>query len=120
MDIYRGDHRTLELTVRDANGAANLGGTSIWFTLKRDINDPDSKAVITKKNTAAGGGDAQIKITDAPNGKAEIYIVPDDTNNLNPPAYPLHFDVQVKTVGGEVYTVLKGTMNILADVTRSS
>ena len=115
---YRGDNKTLELTVRDAIGEVDLTGMKIWFTVKKAVGDPDSMALI-KKSTAnvPGGGDEQIKVT--ANGKAEIYIVPADTANLILASYDWYYDVQVKTSEDKVYTVKQGTFRLLPEITHS-
>ena len=116
--MYTRDDRTLSLTVNDADDAPiNLTGASLWFTVKEKTSDPDASAIFQKKNTAAGGGDTEIKVTDAVNGSAEIYIVPDDTNEVNPGIYV--WDVQVKLASGKTYTVLRGRVTFKEDITRA-
>ena len=122
IDHYRGDSKTLELTVTDGNGdAVNLTGAYIWFTVKKRAKDVDSKAVITKATANVdGGGDEQILITSGSLGLVEIYLVPADTEDLNPPDYKYQFDVQVKTAAGKVYTVARDTFQLLSDVTQGT
>jgi len=120
--LYRGDSRTWELTVTDSSGSTfNLAGAAVWFTVKRDPDDPDDKAVISKATAnIEGGADTQILITDEEGGQAEIYLLPEDTENLKIPSYDFHYDVQVKTPGSKPYTVISGRFRLLRDVSHSS
>ena len=117
---YRGDNRTLALTVTDANGVVDLGGASIWFTVKRSANDLDADAIISKASgSVPGGGNEQIDITSPATGEAEIYILPEDTAGLQVPTYDWVYDVQVKTSEDKVYTVKQGTFRLLPEITHS-
>ena len=110
IDIFRGDNRTLEVTVLDTNGnPVDLTGAQIKFTARTKI---DRKKVIEKSSTDP----AQITITDAANGKYEIYLIPSDTYSLKPGKYV--FDSQVTLSSGQVYTVVFGTIEVKPDVTR--
>jgi len=122
IDHYRGDSKTLELAVTDANGEpVNITNAYVWFTVKKDVNDEDDAAVITKATANVdGGADAQLLITSGSLGLADIYLVPADTEDLNPPDYDYHFDVQVKTAAGKVYTVARDSFRLLSDVTRDT
>jgi len=120
IQMCRGDSRTFELTVTDENGVVDLDGAEIRFTVKRSYVDPDSEAIIQKATANVdGGGDEQILITDAPNGEAEIYLVPADTIGLEIPSYDLYQDVQVTMPSGKVYTVQQGTFRLIADITQA-
>lgn len=116
----RGDNRTIPFTVYDANDAlVDITGSSVWFTVKELYADTDSAAKITKKNTAAGGGDSQIALTDPTNGEGEIYLIPSDTTSLDANEEYI-YDLQVKLPSGKTYTAKNSTMTLLADVTRAT
>src|SRR4030042_3861484 len=118
--MYRGDNKTLALAIRDALGnPVDLTDALIWFTVKRAIDSGggDSAAVLTRATAnVEGGGDDQILITDEINGKAEIYIVPSNTQNMGIRTYVA--DVQAKPGTDGIYTGWVGTFILDGDVTR--
>jgi len=119
ITMYRGDNRTERVTVKDGDGVAlPITGAKVWFTVKEDLDDADSAAVFQRKNTAAGGSDTEILITDGVNGVVEIYIVPANTSSLENGKF--EFDVQVQLATGKTHTVTRGDFILLADVTKST
>jgi hypothetical protein len=92
----------------------DLTGATIKFTVKKKATDPDSEAVIAKSSANA----AEINITDAAGGKAEIYLVPADTKDINAMSYV--YDVELTTSTGKVYTLVKATLRVLEDVTKGA
>lgn len=118
INMFLRDDRTLSLTLKyPDNSPVNLTDSKLIFTVKEKTSDLDADAVFQKKNAAAGGSDAQFKIIDAAGGRAEIYIVPADTENVNPGIYL--WDVQVTLANGKNYTVLRGRISFKEDVTRT-
>lgn len=104
--IFRGNDKTVSLTVKKSDGTAfNLASCTITMLVKKDINDLDAEAVITKTGT----------ITQAANGLVEFYLVPSDTNNAtdlqDEVTYPVDFEVTSST--GKLYTVLRTSFVIL-------
>jgi len=116
-ELTRGDNRTIPFTIYDANDAVvDITGSSAWFTVKALYEDADSAAKITKKNTAAGGGDAQIALTNPTQGEGEIYILPSDTSNLDADEEYV-YDLQIKLSGGKTYTAKNSALKVNYDVT---
>ncbi len=119
ITMFTRDDRTLSLTVNDSDGApVDLTSASLWFTVKARTADLDSEAILQKRNTAAGGSDLQIKVIVALDGTAEIYIVPEDTNEVDPATYV--WDVQVKLANDKTYTVIRGRITFKDDITRAT
>jgi hypothetical protein len=121
VTMFIRDDRTLEVSV-NANTSPqtpqDLTGAKVWMTVKDRTSDLDSSAHIMKRNAAAGGSDSEIKIlTPATNGQLEIYLVPADTENMNPGTYV--YDVQVKLANDKVYTVVRSQITFKDDVTRT-
>lgn len=106
ISMYRGNDRTVSLTIIKTDGTAyNLTGCTIQMIVKQDINDLDAEAILTFDGT----------ITGAANGVVEFYIVPADTSSIttlkdNVP-YPCDFEVTTAT--GEKYTVLRTAFVLL-------
>jgi len=122
VTIKRGDSLSLEITdLGDISTRTNL-----WFTVKRDLSDIDTEAIIQiDENTgllylngAAGtAGNGVITVDDAVAGDITITLQEADTDDLVP-AIGLHYDVQVLD-GGDVTTLTEGPCNITGDVTRA-
>jgi hypothetical protein len=110
IEIYRGDNKTYEVTVVDADGAAfNLTGARIVFSVKSTTNDATYKFQLTSDTIT------EIEITDAVGGIFKVYLVPDNTNLLRPSKYVYDIEVQIT---GKIYTIIKDDFQIRAEVTR--
>lgn len=80
ITIVQGEDRTLALTVEDENGAAyNLTSRELRFAVRKKQAHQDNSVLISKSSSVP----AEITITDAANGLAEIYIIPTDTEPAN-------------------------------------
>lgn len=124
--IYRKRDRTLRITVQ---GPGDLTGGKVWFSVKTRLDDLDVDALITKKNTAAGGDDSQAKITrpwvkdtdpesltfDMMVGIVEIYIEADDTEDIGEGDY--WFDVVIEVNGRKLEAVSPSKFRINQPVT---
>ena len=98
--IIRGSSKTLELTVTDDAGAmVDLTGAKVYFSVKVSVSDPQP---IFQKSSLVP---AQAEITVPREGKARIYLQPNDTQNLDPHEYL--FDVWVILSNGKRYPVVK-------------
>lgn len=110
----RGDTEFYDLTVTDELGArVDLTGSDLWFTVKVLSRDAD---IILQKTTTSG-----IVLADqnsqATRGMARITIDPADTEKLLAPK-SYYFDVQRKSMGGVVTTVVTGTLSVTDDITK--
>jgi hypothetical protein len=85
----------------------------MWFTAKWAYRDLDAAAVFQK---TIGSG---IVITNALLGLATATLVAADTSGLAAVKVPLVWDIQVRTAGGETFTVAKGNLIVTPDVTRA-
>jgi len=106
ISMYRGNDKTISLTVKSGSGSAyNLTGCTVTMLVKKDIKDLDAEAVITKTGI----------LTQAINGIVEFYLVPSDTENLDSleddVIYPVDFEVL--TPLGKKYTVLRTSFILL-------
>lgn len=105
--IFRGDSREYLLTFTNGGGSAiPITGWKLYFTVKKNYRDDDSKSVIKKDISDH---------YDPENGKTKISLLPVDTDVV-PGDY--YYDIQVKRAIDDIITVLAGKLEIKSDVTR--
>lgn len=115
ITIARGDTKTFEVTVTDANGdAVNLTGYKIFFTVR------ERGSLITL--TTNSDTDAVIyKVIDSfaspASGICEINLTDTDTE-VEPKKYV--YDIQIIDDGGGISTAVIDDFIVLADVTREN
>ena len=113
INMYRGDTKKFKVIVRDQSGVLYpITGVKAYFTVKTTDN---AVASIAKRNSLAGGDATEIEMSDPSVGEMMIYLLPTDTENLNPQNYI--YDVQI-IINEETYTVIKHTLRLIGDVTR--
>lgn len=106
--IDSGDDETVEITRQDSDGnAIDITNYEFWLTAKAAKDDRDSEAKFQKHVTTH---------TDPSNGVTEIDISTGDTENLNGSFY---YDIQEKTGGNAINTLVEGKLLIRKDVTES-
>lgn len=94
IEIYRGASKTFELHVTDAEETdVDLTGARVIFSVKCDLSDA---APLIQKDSNAGAG--EVDINHPKEGKAEIKLVPSDTQNMDVGEYV--FDVWVVLASG--------------------
>lgn len=100
ITITRGSSKTYEVVVTDDDNGKPVDLTSarVLFTVKADIEQPET--VITKDSQKSG----EAAITLPREGKARIFLDPDDTMDLAAGEYV--FDVWVILANGKRYPVL--------------
>ena len=107
VQMYRGDSRTVEITVTADGSAVDLSTVAAYvMTVKKNADDPTATITVTGTIANAPGTDGVI----------EFLLVPADTASLAGGAYV--YDVQLTMETGDVYTVAKDQFIILDDVTR--
>ena len=108
FSLPRGDDQIFALEFTENGAIKDITGWTIYFTLKKNIDDADASAVLKKDMTTH---------TDPTNGKTEIPLLNTETDTLEGIYY---YDIQYKDVSTPpvVKTVLSGTMNFIKDVTR--
>lgn len=103
ISVSAGRHHTATFTLTTSTPSAgtpmDLTGASVWFTVKRDIDDEDADAKVWKRNTVAGGGDSEIDVTDETGGVLDVYIVPADTEDLDGAYW---YDLVVENSSGRI------------------
>lgn len=115
LSMYRGDTFVLKLGLVQDGEQTDISGSSIWFTVKNDLQDPDSQAVISK--TTSNG----IEILNAELGYIQITIDPEDTIPLGlSETKTFLWDLQFENLDGDVQTLLYGKFTIMQDITKAS
>jgi hypothetical protein len=87
IQMFKENHCDLIVTVYDEDDVIiPLDGTEqIFFTVKASTQDEEF--LIQKRNDNAGGGDEEINITVPTSGEFEVYLIPADTEDLEPSVY---------------------------------
>ena len=107
--IFRGDSREYLLTFTNGAGSAiDISEWKLYFTVKKNYRDDDSKAIIKKDIDISDHYDPE-------NGKTKISLLPEDTEVV-PGSY--YYDIQAKRAENDIITVLAGKVEIKSDVTR--
>jgi len=101
LKMVRGDSQKIGVKVRNLHEAP----TAIVFSLKKSVSHNDYIFQKTLDNGIAEEGE----------GRYIIKINPADTEQLAPASY--QFDLEM-TFGEDVITLVIGTLEIIADVTR--
>lgn len=116
LTIRRGDDRMLDLAIVQDDGVTpqDLSGALLWFTAKRRLSDADADAVLAYREGAG------ITITNAAAGTATVLVVGTDTAGLADGDIALLCDVQIRPLGGRVYTAAYGRLIVQPDITRST
>lgn len=99
LRIYEGDSDTLIVTIGDGN--TDITDYTVYFTVKTNIDDADSSAIINKDIT---------NHTDPTHGITEIPILPEDTKDETPGDYV--YDIRYDDGTGAITTILNGAFKI--------
>ena len=116
LTVFRGD--TLNLGFAITSGAtgqpANLTTCTVYFTVKKEIDDPLSQVVIKKQTPVASGITLKGGDYDT-SGLCMVNIPTGESYYLQ--TGPYFYGVQLVT-GSHVETVGTGVFNVRADITR--
>ena len=114
LQMYRGDTLEFKTFIFDGDDPVDITGGNFWFTVKQDMNDLDTSALIRKELNAG------ITIVNGPLGFVLITLDPDDTNSLNnEETVTYYWDLQYQDTNGVVRTVFIGKITVIAEVTRT-
>ena len=113
LAFIRGDTQTYNITFKRADGTPYcLKNWALFFTMKEDYGLADAQAAVQKIVTVFSD------TTSGTSGSAVISIEPEDTEDLDPGLY--QFDIAVCTNENENFTVVRGTVDLGYDVTRTA
>lgn len=111
LPVTPGDSNDYAVVVLDSDGLPyTLAGATITFTVRRSWDEPDPPVVVK----SIGGG-----ITVDGPGAASLLLDPVDTAGWPEDARYV-WDLQVRTAGGRVYTVDRGTVIVVPAATRTT
>lgn len=117
--LYRGDDRTVTITVKDADGdAVPLYGCSVWFIVKSagDVRADDLNALIS--DTVEFGPDGSASVG---SGITAIDLATGSVQaDFTCPLGACKYDVQIKDINGKIRTVASGSFTGNSDVTRAT
>jgi hypothetical protein len=118
LRMFRGTTETFDIEAKQANGVdpLNLSPGTLYFTVKNNIRQADSQAPIRKNSLNEEGG---IQIVAPLNGQARITIDPADTAGMFAPGV-YQWDLKFATYAGPVIMLATGSLDLMADVTRST
>lgn len=102
LEMVRGD--TLAFAIEIEGLDQNLD--SAFFSCKKSANDEE---YVFQKSLDNG-------ITKITTGKYRVRVAPEDTANIGARVY--RYDLQIG-VNGDISTVLKGSLKVVEDITRS-
>ena len=103
--VKRGDTKKYTLYFKDDDGAVNITGWIVFFTVKEKVDDTDNNAKIKK---------TIITHVDVTQGKSQIELSPTDTDLVGNYLY----DIQIKKATNEINTILEGTIVFTKDITQ--
>lgn len=110
--ITLGNNLPLYITLYNDLSQYDLTGAKVWFTVKRNITDPDSSAVIQKISTGA------LSVVDPKMGLIRINLLTSDTSNLeNSWYYSYIWDIKVLDTAGNLITTTYGSLGVVPGIT---
>jgi hypothetical protein len=112
-EIHAGDDYDHSFLVRRAGVALDLNGAKLWFTVKRDKEDPDSEALLQYDSTDA----TEIEITDGPNGAFVLHLKAADTKEL---AGTWPYDIKCLLATGKTIRLARGVIEFLPEITQAA
>ena len=113
MKTIRGDNDEWEAHLTDENGnGVDLTNAEIVFSVRK--TPLTAVYAFQRKNTLAGGGDNEIKLSTGVSGMFNLYTVPANTSGLRAGIYQQDFQF---IIDGETGSTPKDIFEIEQDVT---
>jgi hypothetical protein len=106
IEIIRGDDVTLSITLTDVNGTAlNITDGTVFFTIKQNITDTDTDALL------------KTSVTSHTNGAAGLTSIPltATQTDITPGVY--YYDLQVKDAQNRIQSTEIGKIIVSQDAT---
>ncbi len=112
-----GDDLEIRRTVTDLTAPIEIA----WLTVKHHAGQPDPEARLQKRITTADApGTGQVVVAGEPDlaGDLRFDFSQADTAHIGTKRY-VH-DIQIRLATGKIYTIEKGTIQLVADVTKAT
>ena len=112
--FYRGDTKVFNLSFKDSVGSPiDITGHELWFTMKTNVTDADTDAILQKKIVFPVG-------TESESGSGTLTLNSTDTGAIDPGTY--FYDIQkvIPENPPVVATLMSGKISVLPDITRST
>ncbi len=93
LTIIWGNTKTYNLTITDGTNPIDITGATVFFTIKKNLEDSDDDAIIKKDITSH---------TDPTQGKTSITLSDTDTA-IEPDTY--FYDIKLKRADGSIQSV---------------
>lgn len=106
---YVNSYRPFTVTVTKNYTPENITGKTIYFTVKRNVDDADDDAILQKT----------LAITDGPGGIATLELKPTDFAFDDAGRWPCDIKY-VKSANDEPYILWRGYLSVLVPVTRKT
>jgi len=111
--IHAGDDYDHCFTVERAGLPLDLTSAKLWFTIKADINETDTEAMLQYSSDLP----AEIEITDILNGKFVIHIAAIDTAEFEG---TWNYDIKAKLSTDKILRIARGVIQFLPNITRAT
>jgi hypothetical protein len=106
LEFIRGDSKLIELEILRDAVAVDISGWTLYFTMKKSINEADEVAGIKKDIT---------QHSDPTHGKTQIAISSIETRNLEGIYL---YDIRIRDMQDNVITILMGRVTIIESLRR--
>jgi hypothetical protein len=107
LEIYQGDDVSLKITVTEDGVSVDITDWTVYFTVKKHYEDPDSSAIFSKDITSH---------EDPIHGITYISLTSTETNTT--PLGNYYYDIQIKDSASKIQTLTAGRFRVNPQVTR--
>ena len=115
--MKRGDTLAVPFAHKDANGAAiDITSWLLWFTVKKNVQDPDALALYATRSDAASPG---VAVVSGPLGTLLATLPATSTLGFADGPIALVYDIQARDLTGAIKTLTGGSIVVTPDVTRA-
>jgi hypothetical protein len=119
ITIFIGDNKSLAITWQTSSGPIDITGSTMFFTVKTNISDPDSSAIISKTWNPTTFTDPGTGITyDTTRGMTLLSLLPSDTGSLAAGTY--YWNIRMKSAGGSISSTNNSTLLVIQGITQRS
>ncbi len=115
IEMVRVNTFSFDIAITENTSPVNLTGGTLYFTAKWSPLDADASAVFQLTSTPAAG----ITVLSASGGTANITIPKTATSTLPYHDTLLDYDLKFIDASSQAFTVMRGKLNVLYNITRT-